>query len=103
MATLIVLFNLKEGASASEYEAWAKSKDVPTVKGLASVDDFRVYRSSGILGTDTPAPYDYVEIIQVNDMNQLGIDISSEKMQAIAAEFGAFADNPTFILAEQSA
>lgn len=103
MATLIVLFNLKEGASAAEYEAWAKSKDVPTVKGLSSVDDFRVFRSSGILGTDAAAPYEYVEIIEVNDLNQLGIDISSEKMQAIAAEFSTFADNPTFILAEQSA
>ena len=48
MATLIVLFNLKEGASAAEYEAWAKKKDVPTVKGLSSVGDFRVFRSSGI-------------------------------------------------------
>ena len=103
MATLIVLFNLKEGASAAEYEAWAKKKDVPTVKGLSSVGDFRVFRSSGILGTDAAAPYQYVEVIEVNDMNQLGIDVSSEKMQAIAAEFGAFADSPTFILAEQSA
>jgi len=103
MATLIVLFNLKEGASASEYEAWAKSKDVPTVKGLSSVDDFRVFRSSGLLGSDDPAPYEYIEIIEVNDMNNFGIDVSSERMQAIAAEFGAFADNPIFILSEQSA
>ena len=35
--------------------------------------------------------------------NQFGIDVSSEKMQASAAEFGAFADSPTFIVAEQSA
>lgn len=103
MATLIVLFNLKEGASASEYEAWANRKDVPTVKSLSSVDDFKVFRSSGILGTNATAPYQYVEIIEVNDMNQLGIDISSEKMQVIAAEFDAFAENPTFILAVQSA
>ena len=103
MATLIVLFNLRESVSASEYEAWAKSKDVPTVKGLSSIDDFRVFRSSGILGTDVAAPYQYIEIIEVSDMNQFGIDVSSEKMQAIAAEFGTFADNPTFILSEQSA
>ena len=103
MATLIVLFNLREGASVAEYEAWAKSKDVPTVKGLSSVDDFRVFLSSGLLGTDAPAPYEYIEVIEVNDMNNFGIDVSSERMQAIAAEFGAFADNPIFILSEQSA
>jgi hypothetical protein len=41
-ATLIVLFSLKEGRSADDYERWARETDVPTGKGLPSVGDFRV-------------------------------------------------------------
>jgi hypothetical protein len=103
MTTLIVLFNLKDGVSAAEYEEFARTVDVPTVKALKSVDEFQVFRSSGVLGSDAQPPYKYVEVIQVNDMNQLGADVSSETMQRVAAQFRAFADNPVFMLTEQFA
>jgi hypothetical protein len=98
MTTLVVLFNLKSGVSAAEYEAWAKSVDLPIVRGLPSISSFDTYRSNAILGSDEKPPYAYVEIIQVKDMTQFGTDIAAENMQKIAATFQAFADNPTFIL-----
>ncbi|HMO41259.1 MAG TPA: hypothetical protein PKC76_02180 [Saprospiraceae bacterium] len=100
MPTLIVLFNLKKDASPADYEQWAQTTDVPTVKGLKSVDDFKVFRMGNILGTEMASPYQYCEIIEVNDMNGLFTDISTEAMQHVAAEFQAFADNPVFIVAE---
>lgn len=103
MPTLIVLFNLKSNADKAAYERWAQTTDVPTVKGLRSVDDFRVYRMGNLLGTDSPAPYQYCEVIEVNDMNGLFADIGTETMQRVAAEFQAFADSPLFIVAEQFA
>jgi len=101
--TLIVLFNLKEGASVQDYEHWANTVDVPTVKRLDSVDDFKVFKMAGILGTDEPAPYHYVEIIEVNDPDMLGQEIASETMQRVAAEFQTFADQPIFMIAGQIA
>ncbi len=103
MPTLIVLFNLRKDASPADYEKWAQTTDVPTVKGLKSVDDFKVFRMSNLLGTETLSPYQYCEIIEVNDMNGLFADIGTETMQRVAAEFQAFADNPMFIVAEQFA
>lgn len=103
MPTLIVLFNLKKDASPADYEQWAQTTDVPTVKGLKSVDDFKVFRMGNILGTEMASPYQYCEIIEVNDMNGLFTDISTEVMQRVAAEFQVFADNPIFIVAEQFA
>ena len=103
MATVIVLFNLKEGQSAHDYEQWARAVDVPTVNGLDSVNSFRVYRTKGMLGTDAPAPYQYIEVLQVTDLAGLGRDISSEEMQQIASSFQGMADNPTFIICEQFA
>jgi hypothetical protein len=104
MPTLIVLFNLKnKETAAADYETWAQTTDVPTVKSLKSVDDFKVYRMGNILGTKTPAPYQYCEVIEINDMNGLFADIGTAMMQKVAAEFQAFADNPMFIVSEQCA
>ena len=104
MATLIVLFNLKTGVSVSEYEKFAAEIDVPTVKSLKSIDDFQVYRMTGVLGApEVKSPYEYCEILQVNDMNGLFTDISTETMQKISATFQTFADNPIFIISEKFA
>jgi hypothetical protein len=104
MPTLIVLFNLKKKKTAiKKYEKWAQKTDVPTVKGLKSVDDFKVYRCGNILGTEKASPYQYIEVIEINDMTGLFADIGSETMQKVAAEFQEFAKNPMFIVAEQFA
>ncbi|MCA0900874.1 REDY-like protein HapK [Microbulbifer agarilyticus] len=101
MATMIVvLFNLKPGVNPSDYEQWANTTDLPTVRDLASVNQFSVLRSTGLLGSDASSPYQYVELLEVNDMEKLGADVSSETMQRVAAEFQQFADNPQFILTE---
>ncbi|MEM6681784.1 MAG: REDY-like protein HapK [Pseudomonadota bacterium] len=98
MTQIFVLFNLKDGVTPEAYEAWAKATDLPTVRGLKSVASFNVYRASGLLGTDDPSPYAYIETIDVNDMEQFGADVSSQTMQKVAAEFQEVADNPCFIL-----
>jgi len=100
MTTIVVLFNLKSGADIGAYEAWARSTDLPAVNKLGSVDQFRVLRSAGLLGSDQAPAYDYVEIIEVNDMEAFGADVGSATVQKIAGEFQAFADSPMFILTE---
>ncbi len=103
MAALLVLFNLKDEASKEAYEKWAQTTDVPTVKGLTSVNDFKVYRLNALMGSGGTPPYQYCEVIEVNDMDLLGKEVSTENMQKIAGEFQAFADNPVFIVSEQFA
>ncbi len=99
MTTLIVLFNLKPGSSRADYERWAKEVDLPTAGALPSVDQFEVLRASGLL-TGGPSPYEYVEILRINDMTQLGADVGTPAMQAVAAKFQAFADKPMFIVTQ---
>ncbi|MBX9780370.1 MAG: hypothetical protein K2X26_08495 [Chitinophagaceae bacterium] len=99
MPTILVLFNLKPGASIADYEAWAKAKDIPTVNGLNSVSNFRVLKMGNLLGTETASPYQYAEIIEIPDMNAFFADLGSEAVQAGAKQFAEFADNPQFIVA----
>ena len=100
MTRIVVLFNLKDDAAVEEYEAWARTTDLPTVNGLESVDAFTVHRSAGLLGKDDKPPFEYVEIIDVNDMKTFGAEVSEENMRKVAGEFQAFADAPVFILTE---
>ena len=84
---ILVLFNLKEGVTRERYEDWAKTKDIPGVNGLQSVDDFSVFRNTGLLFGEGEPPYQYFEILDVNDMERFGEEASTEAMQAVAAEF----------------
>jgi hypothetical protein len=101
--TLIVLFNLKAGVSVSEYEAFARDRDVPTVSALKSVDSFTVYRSSGLLGSDLKPPFAYVEMIEVNHLDGLFAELQTEIMTEIAGIFQSYADQPIFMLTDKFA
>ena len=101
MTTLIVLFRLKSEADAAEYERWAATTDLPTVRKLDNCQRFDVYRASGLLGTDTAPPYDYVEIIDVTDLAAFRKETASDTMRRVAAEFRGFADKPVFVVTER--
>jgi REDY-like protein HapK len=98
VAKIIVLFNLKLGISSEIYEAWAKLTDLPMVRNLNSVPSFEIIKVQGMLGTNAPAPYQYVEVIEINDMDIFGKELAVDIMQKVAVEFQSFADNPIFMI-----
>lgn len=97
---IVVLFNLKEGVAAADYEAWARGTDMPGVNALTSVHGFTVHKAIGLFGSDGTPPYQYVEIIDIVAMDPFVADVSDPDFQRVAAAFGEFADNPQFILTE---
>jgi len=101
MTSILVLFNLKPDAVISDYENWAKAKDIPLVKSLTSVNDFKVFKMGNLLGSENKSPYQYAEIIEVKNMDDFFADLSKEAVQAGAKQFNEFADNPLFIVANQ--
>ena len=92
MTRIFVLFNLKPGAAKADYEAWALATDVPIVRDLPSIAGFEVFEATGVLGSEAKPPYDYIEVVDVKDMDQFGHDIAQETMQRVAAEFRTFGD-----------
>lgn len=100
MPTIVVLFNLKPGASVADYENWARAKDLPVVNSLPSVEKFRVLKMGNLLGSESKGPYQYCELIEVPDMNTFFGDLSRDDVQAGAKQFNEFADQPLFIVAD---
>lgn len=89
---IIAFFNLKPGVKMADYEAWARSVDLPTVNGLPSIRKFEVFKAKELLGSPDKPPYRYVEIIDVRDMGQFGQDVATPVMQRIASDFQGMAD-----------
>ena len=100
MSHLIVLFNLKQGKTRAAYEAWASTSDLPSINNLKSVDSCKILRSNGLMGSGASAPFQYIEVIEVNSTEGLFADFDGPIMQKISAQFREFADNPIFIVAE---
>jgi hypothetical protein len=89
---LIALFNLKPGVKVADYEAWARSVDLPTVNNLPSIRKFEVFKTVEVMGSDEKPPYRYIEIIDVRDMGQFGQDVATPVMKAVAKDFTGMAD-----------
>jgi REDY-like protein HapK len=92
VTTIIVLVNLNEGASPQDYERWVLDSYAPTVRSLPSVEDWRDYRVSGLLGSDAAPPYRYVVTLEVSDLEQLGQDMQGEEMQRLFSELHELAE-----------
>ena len=100
-AKILALFNLKPDVSVADYEAWAKSVDIPTVNGLGSIEKFEVFKTTGLLFSEDTPPYQYFETLDILDMDKFGEEAGSETMQKIAAKFQAMAADLVFITTEQ--
>lgn len=94
---VVVLFNLREGVDPDAYEAWASATDLPSVRRLPSVAGFRVHALTGLLFGEGAVPYQYVQVLDVADIEGLGQDVSAPAAQAVAAAFQTFADKPMFL------
>ena len=92
MPTMIVLVNLKEGVSPKEYERWILESYAPAAKALPSVEDWRDYRVSGLLGSLARPPYQYVVTLEIKDPEQLRRDMASEEMQRLFSELHELAE-----------
>ncbi len=103
MPTIIGLFDLKSGVDPEEYERWARNRYAPVVRSLSSIDDWQAFRSSGIFGSGAAPPYRYFLVIEANDLEGVGRDLTDERMRTLLSELHEFAEPPTLVVAERFA
>lgn len=101
MMRIICLFKLKPGVDIATYEEWARTRDIPAVRALGSIRGFTIHKATGLFGSEAPAPYDYIEVIDVETLDGFVADVSTPAFQEAAAPFRDYADNPHFILTEE--
>jgi hypothetical protein len=92
MPTMIVLVNLKENVAPEEYERWLEERYVPAVLDLPSVDGWHGYRVGALAEAGGEPPYEYVVSVAINDLEQMGRDMESEKVRRLLEELGEYAE-----------
>ncbi len=92
MPTMIVLVNLKDDVAPEEYERWLEERYVPAILGLASVDEWRGHRVGGLAEAAGESPFGYIVTVEINDLEQLGKDMESERVQMLLGELGRYAE-----------
>lgn len=60
-----VLFRLKPGVTAEQYEAWFRETNVPAVRRLRTISSYRVWRLASVM--EGEAPFEYLEEMELDD------------------------------------
>jgi hypothetical protein len=69
MAQRVFVFNrLHEGADPDEYVAWIRRVDYPVARAQGAITSYTVTRIDGTLSGEGESPYDYVEVIEITDL-----------------------------------
>jgi hypothetical protein len=70
MAQRVFFLNrLREGADPAEYEAWIRRVDYPVARAQGAITSYTVTRIEGMLAGEGQSPYDYLEVIEITDLD----------------------------------
>ena len=69
MAHRVFFLNrLREGADPEEYEAWIRRVDYPIARAQGAITSYTVTRIEGTLSGEGDSPYDYLEVLEITDL-----------------------------------
>ena len=93
MATVFFMSKLKPGVLAADYEKWLREFDYVRARELSSILSYRTHHIQGHLTEERDNPYDYLEVIEVTDLEQYRKEITEHPAaKAITGEWGNYLD-----------
>ena len=92
MPAMIVLVNLREDTNPEDYERWILESYAPAVRSLPSVVDWQGYKVDSLLGSEAAPSHQYVVTVEIDGLQQLGQDMSDQKMQRLLSELHELAE-----------
>jgi hypothetical protein len=93
MASVFWFSKLKEGAQAAAYERWVQETDYRLARDVRCVAHYRVHRLAGPVEGEGAAPYDYIEVLDVTDIDEYRAALKNHPaIQQIIAEIGQYVD-----------
>jgi hypothetical protein len=93
MPTVFWFSRLKPGIMPEAYERWVREVDYAQALQISSIRAYTVHRIHGPAAGET-APYDYVEVVEVTDMDAYRRDIAGHPAAArIVAEIGQYVES----------
>lgn len=76
---------LKKRVRPEEYEKWVRERDYPESKKISTIKSYQVYKvKESLLGE---RPFDYIEVIDVTDVEKYKNDLNSPTVKALLEEW----------------
>ncbi len=99
---LVLLYTLKDGVTPADFEAWVRSTDYPSMRGLKRVADFRTHRAERLLMGDGKPTVQYIEMFSIPDLDGfVANDMGGPTVQSVMGQFMGFASAPQFIVVSE--
>lgn len=91
MVSVFWFSKLKPGADRAAYEHWVQHTDYRLAQSIQSVSHYRVHRLVGPVEGEGSPPYDYIEVLQVSDLDEYRKAMAHHPaLRQIVAEIGQF-------------
>ena len=78
-----VITTLKPGVNPADYERWLREYDYVVAKTLPSIASYRTHRIEGPINGAEQAGWNYIERIEIRDVEQYQKDIASPAGQEL--------------------
>ena len=91
MAHRVFFLNrLREGVDADEYESWIRRVDYPIARAQGAITSYTVTRIEGTLAGSGESPYDYLEVIEITDLEAYRALGSLPEFEQLLQEWSQF-------------
>jgi hypothetical protein len=89
MKVVFFLNKLHDTVKAEDYERWVREVDYPTANGIPSILDYKVARIEGLLEGDDRPPYDYIERVEITDLESYRRDLAEPALDEFKRAWSA--------------
>ena len=90
-----VITTLKPGVKREDYERWLREYDYVVAKTLPSIKSYRTHRIEGPINGAESAGWNYIERIEISDVEQYQRDIASPAGQELMRQlYESYLDRP---------
>ena len=102
MAQRVFFLNrLHEGADGDEYEAWIRRVDYPVARAQGAIRSYTVTRIDGTLTGEGESPYDYLEVIEITDLDEYRALAQKPEFEQLLREWSEFVAEAVMIHGEE--
>jgi hypothetical protein len=91
------LNRLRDGADPDEYEAWIRRVDYPVARAQGAIASYTVTRIEGTLSGEGDSPYDYLEVIDITDLEAYRALGALPEFQQLLQEWSQFVADAVMI------
>jgi hypothetical protein len=101
MAQRVFFLNrLRTGADRADYEAWIRRVDYPVARSQPTIQSYVVTRLDGPVSGEGEAPYDYLEAIEISDIEAYRAELDSEDMRNLLDEWQTYVGESVAVYGE---